>query len=51
MKESFKRNILRDFSFYINHEARTQTKLLGFQEESDAEKDYGKQAEKAKQLF
>ena len=31
MKESFKRGVMRNFAFYINHEVRTQAKLLRFQ--------------------
>jgi REP-associated tyrosine transposase len=30
MRDNLKRNILRNFVFYISHEVRTQTKLLSF---------------------
>jgi len=31
MRENLKKNILRNFAFYVSHEARIQTKLLYFQ--------------------
>jgi len=31
MKDNFKKEILQNFAFYVSHEARTQTRLLSFQ--------------------
>jgi putative transposase len=48
MKESFKRGIMRNFTFYINHEARTRTKLLRFQ---NGREQCGKRLREASEKF